>query len=85
MSDQLVGITRGRWSGGNVKIEAALAALKHQERARRAYISLDNVRDGEVIEPNTWAWRTIREMQGWQRDASRKAREHLFALIGEKP
>lgn len=60
------------------------AALKQQQRARYAYISLDTLRGDNPIEPGTWTWHKLREMQGWQRTASRKAREHLFALIDER-
>ena len=60
-------------------------ALHHQRRARDAYISIDTLRGDKPIEPGTWTWHKLREMQGWQRVASRKAREHLFTLLGEKP
>lgn len=62
-----------------------MSALNHQRRAREAYISIENVRGDDAIKPGTWAWHKLREMQGWHRTASRKARDYLFALIGEKP
>lgn len=63
----------------------AIHALNHQRRSREAYISIDTLRGDNPVERGTWRFAKLCEMQGWQRVASRKARDSLFTLLGEKP